>query len=482
MSAVLHAYHRLPAPLRSVAATLRGAGLHAWKYGPETDRLADEALSRERWSKEQWRGWQAQALQRILQCAVDDVSFYREEGRHGALTSLESWPILEKDSVRRSPRAFVSQTRYHGRACRLCTSGTTGKPIELWHAREAMHAWYALAEARWRRWYGVSRHARWANVGGQLVVPVSQRQPPFWVWNQALHQLYMSSYHLAPDLLPFYLDALAKWRIDYLWGYSSSLYALARGAIRMARTDLRMRVAIANAEPLYPHQREAIAKAFQCPAVETYGMTEMTAGASECEAGSLHAWPEAGVLEVVTDDGVIRPFGRGELLCTGLLNPIMPLIRYRVGDRVELAPPDMICACGRTLPVIRSVEGRTDDVLYTRDGRRVGRLDPVFKHALPIREAQIVQEALDRVVIRVAADIGYQSSHGELLAARLRERMGPVEVDVHVMKEIPRGPNGKFRAVICAIPREERALLMERDCAQASFRLQHDRHDARNTT
>ena len=78
----------------------------------------------------------------------------------------------------------------------------------------------------------------------------------------------------------------------------------------------------------------------------------------------------------------------------------MPLIRYKVGDLGSLSTSEQPCGCGRTLPILDCVEGRADDVLLTRDGRRVGRLDPVFKTRLPLREAQIIQESLSRVRVR----------------------------------------------------------------------------------
>src|SRR5437016_14584366 len=95
------------------------------------------------------------------------------------------------------------------------TSGTTGQSLDLWRSKSTERAWYALFEARCRRWYGVSRHERWAILGGQLVTPVGLRRPPFWLWNAALNQLYMSSYHSAPDLVPHYLDSLSRYRIGY---------------------------------------------------------------------------------------------------------------------------------------------------------------------------------------------------------------------------------------------------------------------------
>jgi phenylacetate-CoA ligase len=266
------------------------------------------------------------------------------------------------------------------------------------------------------------------------------RQPPFWVWNAALNQLYMSSYHLAPDLIPYYLNALSHYRIRYLYGYSSSLYELAQAAIRLGSDDQKMEVVLTNAEPLFDYQRRAIEKAFGCPVRETYGMAEIAVAASECGHGGLHLWPDVGHTEVHDETG--------DLLCTGLLNDDMPLIRYRVGDRVRPGGAEVSCACGRTLPQIAAIEGRLDDVLVTRDGRRIGRLDPVFKTELPVREAQIIQEAIDRIRIRYVPEDGFTNQTGELLTKRLQAHLGNVDVVLEALDRIPRTANGKFRAVV----------------------------------
>jgi phenylacetate-CoA ligase len=305
-------------------------------------------------------------------------------------------------------------------------------------------------------------HDRWAILGGQLVTSVARRRPPFWVWNRALNQLYMSSYHLAPDLISHYLDALQHYRVAYLWGYTSSLYALAQGVLRLGRHDLKMTVAITNAEPVFDYQRKAIAEAFQCPVRETYGMAEIVAAASECSAGTLHLWPEVGIVEVVEGNQPISDGTSGDLVCTGLLNADMPLIRYAVGDRGTLPLTDRLCACGRTLPMLASVEGRIDDMLYAADGCRIGRLDPVFKAHLPIHEAQIIQEALTRVRVRFVPAPQFSSAAAKSIIQRLRDRMGEVEVVLEEWGEVPRSANGKFQAVICQLPTEERQSLDSR--------------------
>jgi phenylacetate-CoA ligase len=463
---LLQLYHHLPAPLRSLAATLRGVYLCRWRYGPETERLVEEALAREHWSAQQWEHWQTERLRFVLHRAATRVPYYRdywqERRRRGDRASwelLQNWPILEKDPLRATPEAFLADDCDAPSMFHEHTSGTTGKSLDLWWSRETVRQWFALFEARWRRWNGVSRHDRWAILGGQLVTPVTQRRPPFWVWNAAMKQLYLSSYHLAPDLIESYLEAMRRYRIRYLWGYSSSLYALAAGALRLKIRSLKMAVAVTNAEPLFGYQADAISEAFQCPVRETYGMSEAVAAASQCEAGRLHLWPEIGVTEIRDGDQDASAEEAGDLICTSLLNADMPLIRYRVGDCGRLAAEGTTCSCGRTLPVLAAVEGRKDDVLFTVDGRCIGRLDPVFKTNLPVIEAQIIQEALDRVRVRYLPAPDYTPQAGRSIIARLQERMGQVEVVLEAVEAIPRGTNGKFRAVICNLPSEERRRL-----------------------
>lgn len=466
MSRLLTLYHCLPPPARNLAASLRGYYLRSWRYGPETERLVEEALERERWSPEQWKRWQEERLAYVLHRAATRVPYYRqqwsERRRRGDTASwelLENWPILEKEPLRAHPQAFVADDCNIRRMFHEHTSGTTGKPLDLWWSRETVRAWYALFEARWRRWYGVSRYDRWAILGGQLIVPVSQTRPPFWVWNAALHQLYMSSYHLSPATFSHYLDALRKHRIVYLLGYTSALYELACGALDLGRDDLTLRVVIANAEPVYPYQREAIEKAFHCPLRETYGMAEIVTAAGECEAGRLHLWPEVGWIEILADGSPVSPGNYGDIVATGLFNADMPLIRYRIGDRGALDITTDACSCSRTLPVLAGIEGRSDDVLYAPDGRRIGRLDPVFKAHLPIREAQIIQETLDRVRVRYVPADGFGAADARSIVERLQQRMGDVEVILEATDAIPRGPNGKFRAVVCQLPPEERERI-----------------------
>ncbi len=456
-------YQAMPPAARSLAATLHGYRLRQWRYAG-SERLVEEIEERDRWTERQWAAWSREQLARALHHAATRVPYYREQwaarrrgGDRSSWEDLANWPVLDKDPVRRDPRAFLAEGAV-GPLRVSTTSGTSGQAIRIWAAREAARLWYALVEVRWRRWYGFTRHDRWALIGAQMVTPLAERRPPFWVWNGGLRQLYMSAYHLAPETIGHYLDALVRYRVRYLWGHSSALYLLAQEALRRRRRDVELQMVMSAAEPLPGYQRKAMAAAFRCPVRESYGMSEMAAAASECEHGRLHLWPETGWLEAVAGDRPAAPGASGELLSTTFLNRAQPLVRYRVGDVVVLAAPGTRCPCGRRLPILESVEGRVSDCLYGTDGRPVtaAAAEGIFDFETPFTAAQLVQEGLRKVRVRFVADGPLPQSTARTLVGRVRECLGDVEVLLEPTDHIERGAGGKHRAVVCLLPAGER--------------------------
>ncbi len=475
---LLRLYYRLPAPARSWAATMRGYYLRSWRYSSETERIANEAIAREHWTVDQWRDYQQQNLGKLLRRAALQVPFYREQwaerrrrGDQADWENLQNWPILDKEDVRRNPRAFLADDCNEKRMFRVRTSGTTGKPIDLWFSRGTHTNFYGVAEARGRYWYGVSRRDRWAIQGAHLVVPSSATRPPFWVWNGAFKQLYLSAFHLTQQWIPAFLDALIKYKIVYLHGYPQYLYIIANEILRLKRRDIKMKVVIANAEPLFDYQREVIEAAFGCPVRETWGMSEIVGSAGECEHGRLHLWPEVGVVEVMESGQSVPENATGEFICTGLMNHDMPLIRYRVGDRGAFAKENS-CPCGRTLPILKALEGRVTDMIYLPDGKMINRLEPVFVSELPLVEAQVIQDSLTRIRILYVPGPDFAKEHEQLMLARMRERMGnpDMEIVAEATDAIPRTKAGKFQTNVCNLSPQERAMVERGEIRHSSFR------------
>jgi len=453
-------YQYLPYPLKALAATIRGYQLNKWRFGLQTQVLVLEATERESWAPEKWQTWQSKKLVSILEHAATKVPYYKNYwqsqsiGRESlAYADLNNWPILKKEIVRGNNDSFLANNCDESRMFCDHTSGTSGTPLKIWQRRETVQAWYALFEARWRGWYGLSRHDRWAIFGGQLVIPFKQKRPPFWVWNHAMHQLYCSTYHIREENVLPYVEALTKHKLKYILGYPSAIYTLAKIGLGLNLAPPNLKVIISNAEPLLPYQKECIELFFKCPVFDTYGMAETVCAASQCEAGIMHLWLEAGITEVLAlDSDEPVPDGEtGRIVCTGLLNLDMPLIRYDTGDLGAIDSRFQKCDCGRTLPRLLRIEGRMDDMIKTKDGRWVGRLDPIFKTDLHLREAQIIQESLEKFTIKYVPSMGWSELDEFIIQEGLHQRVGDVQILFEEVNEIPRQANGKFKAVLSKI-------------------------------
>jgi phenylacetate-CoA ligase len=444
-------YLQLPAPVKNVAAAVQGYRLLRWRYGKRFRALVPELAAREQWDEERWRAHQLGELRVLLARAITHVPYYRETyGRLGiraedvrSLDDLARLPVLAKDEVRRTPERFLADDVNPARLIEEHTSGSTGSPTRLWWSVETSQTNYAFVEARIRNWAGVRWGDRWAMLGGHVVVPVQRRRPPYWIWSFPYRQLYMSIYHISPATAPAYAEALSRQRVRYVYGYASALYALASCLGPGALSHLGLAAVFSNGEPLYPHYRTAIEAAFGARVYDTFSSTELVFLASECAERRMHISPDFGLLETLENDA---------LVATGLLNHDMPLIRYQTGDRVVLAGGEQ-CACGRRMPLVKELLGRSNDLIITPDGRRVYlNMTAVGKWAQHIREFQVAQDRRDHVTLRVVSGDGYTPDDGRHIQERLQERLGvEVHVELQEVAEIQRSAAGKFRAVISTV-------------------------------
>lgn len=457
MSIVTELYSRAPYPLKCVLADVRGVVLNRQRFPSESEQLVAEALARDAFSAAEWRAWQEDQLAPLLDRAVRLVPHYREmarrQGSHPAeiadVSRFADWPVLEKHLVRENPASFVAEDRSSRSLHTVGTSGTSGTPLAIHRRKDDTARHYAIYEARVRRWNGLSRHQPWAILGGQLVAPFSQTEPPFWVRSRTLHQLYLSTNHLAPANATAYAAELRSFAPTHLVGYPSSVAVLAQICLDQKVELPKLQRVISNAEPLSDAQRALFAEAFGCETRDTYGMGEGAAAAAECDHGNLHLSPDNGLLEILDEEGRAVPDGEvGEIVVTGLANRSMLLIRYRTGDRGALSAEP--CTCGLGAPILDRIEGRVSDMVRTPDGRQVFWFNPVFA-GLPLREAQIVQERLDALGVNVVPLPEWSAEDAVELERRLRLRVGEMVIDVRTVDEIERGPNGKFRPVLSRI-------------------------------
>ena len=365
---------------------------------------------------------------------------------------LARLPLLEKETVRSSFDELVSDEYRQGgkKAVTVHTSGTTGKALRLKISIEAWQREYAFRDDH-RTWMGIKPGDRVATLAGHPVVSTNHMKPPFWRRNRAENQIIFSAQHLTPETMPHYAEELHSFQPQLLHGYPSALYLLALYLDAQNISTLRPRAAYTHSETLLDNQRALLQRAFGCHVFDGYGNTERVAYIVECEQGSLHVRMEHSVIEFLRADGEPARAGEmAEMVCTGFGNEATPLIRYRVGDSAIYT--NRPCPCGRGGTIVEKIQGRVDDIIVTPDGRHVGRLDHVFKDLLNVVEAQIVQERLDAILVRLVKRPEFGAEDMKTLERELRLRLGTkTKLEYEFLERIPREPNGKFRAVISKV-------------------------------
>lgn len=428
-------YDSLPVWTQTLAVNFESRRNFPVKFGGQFQGWLADLAHNEKKSRDELLHQQQAAIRHLLEYAVEHVPAYKGCSPE----NLNEWPVLDKATIAAQPEKFLSNEFRPGDLMEMHTSGTTGTPLRVRFPSKTHKAEMAF---RWRHkaWGGTPFLSSSAYIAGHPVVPAGQTKPPFWRWDRYEKRLLCSSYHLAPQNLPAYLDAIRQYRPDFIHGYPSSLYLLAQ-----AGGGYKPKAIFTASETLLDFQRVAIERAFGAKVFNWYGNTELTCNIVECAAGNLHYRTDYGVLELLDD---------GTMIVTGLNNPVMPLIRYKVGDRAVAKAGT--CPCGVAFPLIERVEGRIEDYIRTPDGRFVGRMDHLFKDARHVREAQIVQTRLDEIVIRVVSEPGFDE---QVVLKEARQRLGDsIKIRFEHVTAIERTAAGKFRFIVSQLPQPRAPL------------------------
>ncbi|MBU0638639.1 MAG: hypothetical protein KKB50_07230 [Planctomycetes bacterium] len=239
-------------------------------------------------------------------------------------------------------------------------------------------------------------------------------------------------------------------KVRYYSGYPSALYLL---ATYMREQGIRLQagpaIVFTGAETLLAHQRELIGSVLGCEVAEYYGAAEQGAHVSECERHGCHVDMELGIIEFLPVPGGSSRLRR--IVSSGFRNPVMPLLRYNMGDLATLSA-GKACLCGRAAPMVERIDGRIESYIITPDGRQLGRLDFLFKESQSIREAQLIQDAADHLTVKVVRGAGYAAADEAALQKDLRAYLGEqIRIEIEYPAEIPRDANGKFRQIVSKV-------------------------------
>jgi phenylacetate-CoA ligase len=432
-------YDRMPWGIQNALTTARGWSLAKNRYAPEMFAELRELRAHENWSRYEMEAYQLRALRGVVERAQAHVPFYRSLPRIDLrnLDDLRCLPVLTREAVRKNGDALMSERVPERDRVLVGTTGTTGASLRVsYSTRVARHNW--AFRMRQLAWAGIEPRYPRITLFGSRVVPADRRKPPFWTYNRAENQLLMSIFHLSDKTAPDYIECLRRHSGEMLEAFPSVIGIVADLLLQRNET-VPMRAVFTDGEPLYPFLRTRIEQAFETRVYDTYGNTELCGLIQECECNQMHLAPEFGYLEILDDsDNPVGPGEEGYFVWTALVNDVMPLIRYRIGDRgcwQGFEP----CRCGRSFPRVVPTITRDSDLLRCVDGRILSprTVNQLLKYSSSFRFCQFVQSHADKVVVRAVANNG--RSHQELAAVQnsLQELLGP---DMSVVGELASEP------------------------------------------
>ncbi|PKN89224.1 MAG: hypothetical protein CVU51_01235 [Deltaproteobacteria bacterium HGW-Deltaproteobacteria-1] len=408
-------------------------------------------------SREELEAIQLKKIQNLVAYAYEHVPFYgkwyHQEGIHPqdikSFKDFKALPFLTRDDVINNLESLVA-TGYHGKVFEDKTGGSTGRPMHFF-MDQSTALWSAAIETRHRGWYGVKFGDKRAWVWGNL------KDFPSWKKKDRLaayikRYRYLNAHTLTEQNMDSFAAILEKWKPAMFRAYPSALYIFAQYIKDKNRFSIRPKLIETSGEKLSEIQKNTIAEVFSAPIAEHYSSWEIYSIAYHCPQGGYHV-SEDRYLEIVDDAGNQVENGNiGEVVVTSLNQYAMPFIRYKNEDCAIYETKN--CNCGRSMPTLREVVGRFQDLLMRPDGQIVyGSIVDYLTHDKPeVKQFQVYQKDKYNLEVRLVLKCKINKDWESRFIKELEEFFSSdMKIKIQIVDEIKLTEAGKLRTVISDI-------------------------------
>ena len=409
------------------------------------------------WSAEQLKELQNNKLRALFKHAYENVPYYRNMFNkigfnYQDIQNVESlWklPILNKDTIRMNFETIqaLDIKKYH--PIKNATGGSTGDTLQYFITKEAASINWAGMFRGWG-WAGYQIGDKRIAFGGSSLIP--GKAPTLFdsVRSKLERNLKLSAVSMNDAKYVNYIAIIRKYQPKFIYGYPSSIFLFAEYCSSHGVKDIRFKAVFSTAEVLLPQYRDSIQKQFNCSIFDDYGSYDGGGQALECELHKgFHISVEKVIMEIVDDNGKPVSSGKpGRIIVTDLYNYVMPFIRYDVGDIGVM--DGKLCPCGRGLPLLKSIEGRTTDIIKLANGVSIAgpAVTLIFKDC-NVKQYQLVQTEENKLLVKIVKDNAYSEKDKEYFMSILQHHAGPdTKIDLEYCLEIPAGSNGKYKFII----------------------------------
>jgi len=421
--------------------------------------LQQQFEASERYVSDELERLQLVQLDQLVSHSAVQVPFHAERLRAaGVRTGVPlTWaafrriPVMRRADVQAAGAGLQAQTlsAAHGPVSWDATSGSTAEPIRFTSTALARVIWHALT-LREHLWHGRDFGARLAAIRSVL----GPGDQPSWGMPADLVFETGPGFGLRVSAsIQEQLDWLLARDPDYLITYPTNLLALAQACLARNIRLERLREVRTFGERLPAGLREACRAAWNVPLVDVYSAQEVGYVAMQCPHHEhYHVQSENVVVEILDEaDRPCVPGDIGRVVVTSLNNFATPFIRYDLGD---YAASGGKCDCGRGLPVLDSILGRTRNMAILPDGDRFWpriRASEWFEIA-DIREFRLKQTGHRSMLLEIVTPAALPDHSLARLRANVQARLGhPFEVTVVRVDRIVRSAAGKFDDFVCEV-------------------------------
>lgn len=417
----------------------------------------------ERMSPAELEAWQFRQLRAVVTHALNTVPWYRERLAAAGLApdrditpeAFRRVPLMTRRDVQAAGDALLSTAvpPDHGRPVKYRTGGSTGEPVHIMGTELNRFFWLGLTlrENLWhRRDFAGTLCAIRSRVDDSV-------QPG---WGPATDNVVSTGpcaiLNITADT-GRQIEWLQRHAGRYLLTHPVNVRALAHHCLRHGIRLPHLKEVRTFGETVTEDLRALCREAWNVPLIDNYSAEETGYLAFQCrEHGRYHVQAENVIVELLDDAGQpCAPGAIGRVVVTPLHNFAMPLFRYVLGDYAEAGEP---CPCGRGLPVLARILGRSRQMFVLPGGRRYFPSTPIIRFAgiAPIQQIQLIQHTLERVEARFVAERTLQPDEERGMTAAIQEALGhPFAITLSPVAEIARSASMKFDAFVCRIPVDE---------------------------
>lgn len=408
------------------------------------------------------RELQKDLLFNILKYAIKNVPYYRiiaenEDitiSRNGVFEDIRKFPILTKQNLRNDFNDLKSET-YKGKCYKDTSGGSTGEPVlflqDLSYKEELKGSKIFFYE-----WAGREDGEKMIKLWGSVrdILQGSQGVEG-WIAKNLLNVRFLNSFQMTEDDIKNFVEVINKERPIIIEAYIGSIYELAK-FIKTNKLDVfSPKGVLTSAGTLYPEVRKLVEEVFNAKVYNRYGSREVGDMACSCEKDErLHLNIFNHHIEILNEAlKPCKPGEIGQIYVTTLNNHVMPLIRYQIGD-VAVPAKNEQCSCGRGLPLIEKVVGRTTERFKKRDGSMISGafFFMILFYKDWINKFQIIQKDYDLIEYNIEKRGEPKSSDLDEIRKNVRIVMGvSCTVKFNFVDEIKPTKSGKHLYAVCEI-------------------------------